>query len=77
MEKQVKLYKSPDKKVELKVNFDKETVWLSQVQIAALFQRERTVITKHIKNVFKEGELDEKLVMCKFCTHHPAWCNER
>ena len=52
MEKQVEIYKSPDKKVELKVNFDKDTVWLTQVQIAALFQRERTVITKHIQQCF-------------------------
>ena len=74
MEKQVEIYKSPDKKVELKVNFDKDTVWLTQVQIAALFQRERTVITKHINNVFKEGELDGKLVSANFAhtTRHGA-----
>jgi len=37
-----------------------DTVWLTQVQLAELFQRERTVVTKHIINVFKEGELEEK-----------------
>ena len=37
-----------------------DTVWLTQQQMASLFQRERLVITKHIRNAFKEGELDEK-----------------
>ena len=37
-----------------------ETVWLTQAQMSELFQRERTVITKHINNVFKENELVEK-----------------
>ena len=37
-----------------------ETVWLTQAQMSELFQRERTVITKHINNVFKENELHEK-----------------
>lgn len=37
-----------------------ETVWLTQAQMSELFQRERTVITKHINNVFKENELEEK-----------------
>jgi death-on-curing family protein len=42
------------------VQFENDTVWLSQSQITQLFQRDRTVITKHINNVFSEGELDEK-----------------
>ncbi|MCY4779090.1 virulence RhuM family protein [Sphingobacterium sp. UT-1RO-CII-1] len=37
-----------------------ETVWLTQAQMADLFQKERSVITKHISNVFTDGELDEK-----------------
>ena len=39
---------------------ENETVWLTQAQMAELFQRERSGITKHIKNVFAEGEVDEK-----------------
>ena len=39
------------------MTFDKETVWLSKAQIAELFQRDRSVISRHIKNVFEEGEL--------------------
>lgn len=44
----------------LQVHLDHETVWLTQKQMAELFQRERSVITKHLRNVFAEGELDEK-----------------
>ena len=50
----------PDELVKLEVRLEDETVWLTQAQITELFQRERTVITKHINNVFKEKELDEK-----------------
>lgn len=48
--------------------FDNDTVWLTQKQIAGLFMKDRTVISKHINNVFKEGELDEQLV-CKDFLH--------
>ena len=50
----------PNKEVRLEVRLENETVWLTQAQMAELFQRERTVITKHINNVFKEKELEEK-----------------
>lgn len=53
-------YRSPDGMVHLEVQLAQDTVWLTQQQMASLFQRERSVITKHIGNVFKEGELDEK-----------------
>lgn len=61
MEKQgeIILYQ-PDEVVRLEVRLEDETVWLTQAQIAELFQRDRTVITKHINNVFKEKELEEK-----------------
>jgi hypothetical protein len=54
--------------IEVRVDVDKETFWLTQQQIAQLFERDRTVITKHLKNIFKEEELDEKLV-CAFFAH--------
>ena len=50
----------PDETVKLEVRMENETVWLTQAQIAELFERDRTVITKHINNVFKEKELEEK-----------------
>ena len=50
----------PDETVRLDVRLDGDTVWLTQSQMTDLFQRDRTVITRHINNVFSEGELDEK-----------------
>ena len=55
---QVIIYDGAEARVE--VRLDRETVWLTQEQMAALFGRERSVITKHIRNVFAEGELEEK-----------------
>ena len=50
----------PDEITRLEVRIENETVWLTQAQMVDLFQRDRTVITKHINNVFREGELDEQ-----------------
>ncbi|SMD45440.1 hypothetical protein SAMN00777080_4091 [Aquiflexum balticum DSM 16537] len=59
---------------ELRSDKDKETLWLTQDQIAQLFGRERCVITKHFKNIFKEQELDEIVVRAFFAhtTQHGA-----
>ena len=54
------LYQTEDGQTRIDVRLEEETVWLSQVQISELFQKERSVITKHIKNVFEEGELQEE-----------------
>jgi prophage maintenance system killer protein len=54
---QVVIYEGGEARVE--VRLDRESVWLTQEQMSALFHRERSVITKHIRNVFAEGELDE------------------
>ena len=54
------LYKAPDGQVRLDVRLEQDTVWLTQAQMAELFGRERSVITKHINNVFNEGELAKK-----------------
>jgi len=54
------MYQTEDGLTKIEVTFEGDTVWLTQEQMAQLFQRERSVITKHIKNVFDEGELDEK-----------------
>ena len=59
------LYKADDGRVQLEVHLDQETVWLTQDQMADLFGRERSVITKHVRNVFKEGELEEASVRAK------------
>lgn len=54
------LYPSEDGQTKVEVRMEGETVWLTQEQIAELFQRERSVITKHIGNVFEEEELQEE-----------------
>ena len=56
----------PEGEVRLEVRVENETVWLTQVQMARLFGRDRSVIAKHIKNAFKEGELDPKVVCANF-----------
>ena len=64
MENQVELYQSQDG-INLTIQFANETVWLSQEQLAVLFERDQSVISKHIKNVFIEGELDRESNMQK------------
>lgn len=57
---EVIIYKTNDNQTQIDVKFENDTVWLSQSQITALFERDRSVITKHINKIFKDGELDEK-----------------
>ncbi len=68
------IYESNDGAILVDVRLENETVWLSQAQMAELFQKDRTVIGRHISNVFKEGELDENVVCAKFAhtTKHGA-----
>jgi len=63
---EILIYKAKDGSQQLEVMLEQETVWLTQKQITELFDRERTVITKHIGNIFKEKELEEKSVCAKF-----------
>ena len=60
MTKELITYQSNDGKISFNVNVFEETVWLTQKQMGELFDKERSVITKHIKNVFDEGELEQK-----------------
>ena len=53
------IFKTQDESISVDVRLENETVWLTQDQMAILFERDRTVIVKHIANVFSEGELDE------------------
>lgn len=68
------LYKAENGKIKVDVLIQDETVWLTQEQMAELFGRDRTVISKHIKNIFTEGELDENVVCANFAhtTKHGA-----
>ena len=56
----VLLYRTEDGLLRMELRTDGETVWLTQEQMALLFDRERSVITKHIGNVFVEGELEQE-----------------
>lgn len=73
-ENQIVIYKTNDGQTAIDVRMENETVWLTQAQMAQLFQKDRTVIGRHIRNVFKEGELDEKVVCANFAhtTQHGA-----
>ena len=66
MEDKIIIYQTADGQTQLDVRFEDETVWLTQAQMAELFQKDRTVIGKHIHNVYKEGELDENSTCAKF-----------
>ena len=50
------IYQTKDKQTDVQVAFDKETVWLSLNQMADLFQRDKSVISRHIRNIFDEQE---------------------
>jgi len=60
------IYQNAEGNIKIDVRLEEETVWLTQAQIATLLGKGRTTITEHIANVFKEGELDEKVVCRNF-----------
>lgn len=73
-ENSIVLFQSKDGVVKLPVSIDSETVWLTRAQMAELFDKDRTVIGRHIRNAIKEGEIDEKVACAKFAhtTRHGA-----
>jgi len=64
----IKIYQVGDGKVKISVRLDNETVWLSLGQITELFERDKSVISRHINNIFKEGELKRSSVVAKNAT---------
>jgi len=62
------LFKTDDGKISVDVRFDEETVWLTLDQMAELFERDKSTISRHIKNVFDEGELEQWATVAKFAT---------
>ena len=60
------IYTTEDGLSKIETTFDEDTVWLSIDQMAELFQRDRSVIGKHVRNIFKEGELQKESVWAKF-----------
>lgn len=65
---EILIYQTEDGQTKIDVQMTNETVWLSLNQMAVLFQRDKSVVSRHIKNIFSEGELDEKSVVAFFAT---------
>lgn len=71
----IEIYESPDGDIRLNVQLEDETVWLTQAQMSQLFARDVSTISKHIRNVFEEGELDEESNLQKMqiaCSDKPV-----
>lgn len=68
MEHQIEIYKSNKDNIEIQVQFDNETVWLTLNQIAALFDRDKSVISRHLKKIFESEELNRLSVVAKNAT---------
>lgn len=62
------MYQTEDGQTKIDVRMENETVWLSLDQMAELFQRDKSTISRHIRNIFAEGELDREAVVAKFAT---------
>lgn len=62
------LYQDPDGTVELDVRLERESIWLNLNQMTALFERDKSVISRHLRNVFREGELERTAVVAFFAT---------
>ena len=63
---EIVIYQTQDGTTQLDVRLDGETVWITQEQMTQLFQRDKSTISRHIRNIFEDGELDESLVVAKF-----------
>ena len=62
------IYQTEDGRTKIDVHMENETVWLSLEQMSELFQRDKSTISRHIKNVFSEGELLEEATVANFAT---------
>ncbi len=62
------IYQTEDGTIKIETHFENETVWLNQAQIGGLFQKSKATISEHIKNIFKDGELEQQLVVRDFRT---------
>lgn len=59
MENQIEIYTSQDVSTQIEVQFEGDTFWLNLNQISSLFDRDKSVISRHLSNIYKEGELDQ------------------
>lgn len=68
MGSEIIMYHTEDGQTKIETTFDGDTVWLSANQMAELFQRDKSTISRHIKNIFNEGELIRNSVVANFAT---------
>jgi len=68
MSSDILIYQNQEGNIKVDVRLEEETVWLTQAQLCELFQKSKATISEHIKNIFEEGELIEKVVVRKFRT---------
>ena len=68
MDSEFIIYQTEDGQTKIQTRLEEETVWLTQSQMATLFSKAKSTINEHIKNIFKEGELDEDSVVRNFRT---------
>jgi hypothetical protein len=68
MSSEILIYQNPDGKIKIDVRLEEETVWLTQAQLCELFQKSKATISEHIKNVFKEGEIEASATVRNFRT---------
>jgi len=64
----IKIYQVEDGKTEIQVKLHNETVWLNLMQISELFERDKSVISRHINNIYKENEIDRVATVANFAT---------
>lgn len=69
---EVVVYEAPDGEVRVDVRLDGETLWLSLVEMAELFGRDKSLISKHLRNVFASGELERKATVARNATLRQA-----
>ncbi len=74
IDSQILIYQSSEGNIKVDVHLEDETVWLTQAQMAQLFDKGRSTVTEHISHIFKEGEQDEQVVCRNFrhTTQHGA-----
>jgi hypothetical protein len=65
---QIIIFTTEDDKISIDVRFDEEIAWLSLNQMAELFDRDKSTISRHIKNVYEEGELEQSTTVARFAT---------
>jgi len=65
---EIQIFKAQDGTTEIQVKLENDTVWLNLMQLTELFQRDKSVISRHINNIFKENELDKQATVANSAT---------